>query len=275
MSWPRITVVTPTFNRAEYLEETILSVLDQDYPNLEYIIVDGGSTNDRVFEIIRKYEDRLAWWISEPDGGHAEAIRKGFDKATGEILAWLCSDDLYVIGALRAVGECFRNHPGAEVVYGNTNVVDAHTHFVRELRAVPYSRLAMFTHINLHQPSTFWTRALYEQVGGNVGGINFEYNIYEPNTDLFYRFANANAKFVFLRHPLSNARMHPEQVSFKENNKAIEYAHRACRRELRFWSKPGIFQVLKLVMRMRQIYYHLRQREISYMTAGLWNRIKR
>lgn len=274
MDWPKITIVTPTFNRMEFLEETILSVLNQDYPNLEYIIVDGGSSNPEVLEMIRKYEDRLAWWISEPDGGHAEAIRKGFHKATGEILAWLCSDDVYVPGALRAVGECFWNHPDADVVYGNTNVIDEHSHFVREFRAVPYSRLSLFTHINLHQPSTFWTRSLYERIGGKVGGANLEFNVYEPNVDLFLRFANANARFVFLRKLLSSARFHQGQVSVRELENAQEYAWIAQRRQFPFWSRPGIFHALKLTMRVRQIFYHLKQGEIGYMSTGLINRFR-
>src|SRR6267154_2378048 len=93
--WPRISIVTPSFNQGSYLEETIRSVLDQNYPNLEYVVVDGGST-DRSVEILQRYADRLAWWSSEPDGGQYAAINKGFKHTSGEIMAWINSDDKYL-----------------------------------------------------------------------------------------------------------------------------------------------------------------------------------
>src|SRR6218665_2201901 len=94
MNFPKISIVTPVFNRVEYLEQTILSVIDQGYPNLEYIVIDGGST-DGTLEIIKKYEDRIFYWTSEPDNGMYDAINKGFKKASGQIMAWINSDDLY------------------------------------------------------------------------------------------------------------------------------------------------------------------------------------
>src|SRR5262245_21335405 len=103
-AWPRITIVTPSYNQAPFLEETIRSVLLQGYPNLEYIIIDGGSSDGSV-ELMRRYEPWLAYWVSEPDGGQSEAINKGWCSATGTVTTWLSSDDIYTPGALKAVAE--------------------------------------------------------------------------------------------------------------------------------------------------------------------------
>ena len=104
--WPRISIVTPSYNQGQFIEETIRSVLQQGYPNLEYIIIDGGSTDNSV-EIIKKYEEYLTYWVSEPDDGQYDAINKGFSRATGEIMAWLNSDDMYVPWTFKTVAEIF------------------------------------------------------------------------------------------------------------------------------------------------------------------------
>ena len=134
-SRPKISIVTPSYNQAEFLERTILSVLNQNYPNLEYIIIDGGST-DSSAEIIKKYERYLTYWVSEPDDGQADAINKGFAKATGDILAWLNSDDLYLPGALLKVKESFQN-AGIAFLYGHSILVDKEDRVIRILYTLP------------------------------------------------------------------------------------------------------------------------------------------
>jgi glycosyltransferase involved in cell wall biosynthesis len=111
-TYPKISIVTPSFNQGRFIEKTILSVIEQDYPNLEYIIIDGGSTDESV-EVIKKYDQHLAYWVSEPDRGQSHAINKGFERATGEIFGWLNSDDWYHPGALKAVAEAFAANPEA------------------------------------------------------------------------------------------------------------------------------------------------------------------
>ncbi|HRY21099.1 MAG TPA: glycosyltransferase family 2 protein, partial [Flexilinea sp.] len=127
--FPFVSIVTPSFNQAEFLERTIQSVLSQDYPNLEYIIIDGGSTDGSV-EIIRKYENRLAYWVSEKDKGQTNAINKGFNRAKGEIFAWLNSDDIYEPGAIQAAVEALMSDPSLGFVYGDCNFIDSHDRII-------------------------------------------------------------------------------------------------------------------------------------------------
>ena len=115
MNNPTVSIITPSFNQAAYLEQTLCSVLDQSYPHIEYLVVDGGST-DASPAIIQRYASRLAWWVSEPDHGQAEGLNKGLQRASGEIIAWLNSDDLYLPGTLHRVARFFQQHPDVDVV---------------------------------------------------------------------------------------------------------------------------------------------------------------
>lgn len=164
MSLPKITVVTPSLNQGRFLEETILSVLGQQYPNLEYVILDGGSTDGSV-GIIRKYESSLAWWISEKDGGQAAAINSGFARASGDILCWLNSDDMYLPGTLLHIAA--RLDPAkSELLFGNC------LHFIED-SAITYGSSVRQKHAEtdlmltdyIIQPSTFWTRKAWERTG--------------------------------------------------------------------------------------------------------------
>ncbi len=119
---PLVSIITPTFNQAKYIEDTILSVRNQDYPRIEHIVIDGSST-DGTLDLLRKYEDKLTW-ISEKDHGQADAINKGFRKATGDIYGWVNSDDLYVPGAIRTVVEHFNAHPEDSFIYGDCEALD-------------------------------------------------------------------------------------------------------------------------------------------------------
>jgi glycosyltransferase involved in cell wall biosynthesis len=184
MTLPRISVVTPSYNQARFLGETLASVHSQNYPNLQHIVIDGGST-DGSQEIIRSYADRLDHWVSEPDQGQTHALVKGFAHADGEVLCWLNSDDLFEPGALHQVGEFFRSNPEARAVYGDALLVDIAGQPLNLKREHPFSRFIWLYDYNyLPQPSTFWRRDLYEEVGGLDPSFDLA-----MDADLWIRFA--------------------------------------------------------------------------------------
>ncbi|MEM0997668.1 MAG: glycosyltransferase family 2 protein [Bacteroidota bacterium] len=169
--YPRITVVTVNYNLAPFLEEAMRSVLDQEYPNLEYIVVDGGST-DGSQEIIQKYEDRLAWWVSEPDEGQYDALQKGFARATGEILCWLNSDDLFHRRSLFTVAEIFGQYPEVEWLMGFPTEYAPDGSCVHRI-TLPWARWSRRRYLTydfqfIQQESTFWRRSLWEKAGGKL-----------------------------------------------------------------------------------------------------------
>jgi glycosyltransferase involved in cell wall biosynthesis len=207
-SWPRISVVTPSYNQGRFLERTILSVLRQYYPNLEYIIVDGGSTDESV-DIIRKYKEHLAYWVSEKDKGQADAIRKGFARSTGQILAYLNSDDVYLPGTLSQVAEIFKNNASVQVLYGNEYRLNEFDEIVGEGRLTPYfpalSKFGLvYGGFGIYQPASFWTREIYDR----AGPIDPSF-VHCMDNDLFARFAFANASFKFAREFWAGFRIHP------------------------------------------------------------------
>lgn len=179
---PRITVVTPSFNQGEFLEATIRSVLDQHYPNLEYLVLDGGSSDDSV-AIIERYAPHLTYWHSRKDNGQADAIRTGFEMATGEILCWLNSDDIFLPNALLTVGNFFARHPRVDVLYGNRFTIDREGN-VTGRHVWPW--LLTKYHWALGQPlaqeCTFWRREIYDRAGG-VDASKF----FIMDYDLFFR----------------------------------------------------------------------------------------
>ncbi len=166
MTLPKITVVTPSYNQGKFLEQTIKSVLDQDYPNLEYIIMDGGSTDNSV-EIIKKYEQNLAYWQSQPDGGQSTAINAGFQRATGEIFCWLNSDDQFCPNTLKIVGNYFISHLDRDWVGGGgiIRVLNGEERIILPKNIDFESFLYRWAENCVCQPSIFWRKALWTRIG--------------------------------------------------------------------------------------------------------------
>lgn len=198
----KITVVTPSYNQAPFLEETIKSVLDQDYPDLEYIIVDGGST-DGSEEIIRKYAGQLAWWVSEKDRGQTDAINKGFARATGDVLAWLNSDDTYLPGALNAAAKVLSAHPEAGLVYGDANYIDEAGRVIGRFPAAQtdYARLRR-GYVHVPQQSAFFRAELWRKVGPLDPSFYFAMDY-----DLWVRLAR-EAPVIYTPKLWANFRLH-------------------------------------------------------------------
>ena len=156
-----VSIITPSYNQAAYLEQTILSVLDQDYARIEYIVIDGGSTDDSP-KIIEKYGERLAFRVSEKDQGQADAINKGFARASGDILAWLNSDDYYLAGAVSAAVEIFNDNPDAVLVYGNMLAVDEHGRTFNTLNYKQLSLEDLLCFQIIGQPAVFMRRSVLD-----------------------------------------------------------------------------------------------------------------
>lgn len=165
LSWPRITIITPSFNQATFLERTILSVLEQKYPNLEYIVIDGGSSDGSV-DIIRKYENRLAFWVSEPDLGQAHAINKGLKRATGDWVSWQNSDDIFYLEAFMRVAQTAIQYTQAQLIIGDINLIDEQDSVIREMRYVrPTYESLLAEGMVLTNQAAFWRRSLHARIG--------------------------------------------------------------------------------------------------------------
>ena len=183
--WPKISIVTPSYNQGQFIEETIRSVLLQNYPNLEYIIMDGGSTDESV-EIIRKYEAWLKYWVSERDGGQSDAIAKGFSRSSGYIMAWLNSDDLYESNAITiAAKHLMSNKCG--MVYGDRNIVDEDSNIITRVCYMPFFRWQLKFRCGIAQETAFWLKNVYERVGGV--DINLHYAM---DYDLWWKISSVS-----------------------------------------------------------------------------------
>jgi len=226
---PKISIVTPSLNQGMFLEQTICSVLDQGYPNLEYIIIDGGS-RDNSKEIIQKYEKHLSFWCSEPDDGHYAAVNKGFTQATGEIFAWLNSDDMYCPWALRTVASVFSQLQDIQWLTTLSPLLWDSEGFCYCADSIPgFAKRSFLNGSNIpwdgpwtiQQESTFWRRSLWE----TTGGLNLEYQL-AADFDLWCRFY-MQTDLYGLNSPLAGFRVHKNQRSHQ-----IEVYREEARRSL-------------------------------------------
>jgi len=202
---PRISIVTPSYNQADMLERTIKSVLCQNYPNLQYVIQDGGSTDESV-KVIRKYEDKLHYWESRADAGQSHAIELGFKHTDGEVMGWLNSDDILMPGSLWQLARFFNRHPNVDVAFGHRMIIDEWDQkigqWVLPANTHHYLKYADY----LAQESVYWTRRIWDRVGGIDRSFRFA-----MDWDLFLRFQGSFAKFKRIKHFIGAFRIHDSQ----------------------------------------------------------------
>jgi glycosyltransferase involved in cell wall biosynthesis len=212
---PLITVVTPSYNQGRYIRETVESVLSQDYPNIEYWVIDGGST-DTTHAILREYEsDRRFHWLSEPDKGQADAVNKGWRRARGQILGWLNSDDTYLPGALTAQAGALIAHPGAGVVYGDALFTDAMGHNLSRYHSRPFDR-RRFLHLSaIPQPSALLRREVVERCGWL--DTHLEYAL---DYDLFLRLM-WETSFVYTGALVATYRLHDDSKTVDGHDRML------------------------------------------------------
>jgi glycosyltransferase involved in cell wall biosynthesis len=252
---PTISLVTPAFAHGRFLERTICSVLAQHYPRLEYFVQDGGST-DETLDVLRAYDELLDGWASEPDAGQADAINRGFQRTTGEIMGWLNSDDLLLPGALAYVAQYFAAHPEIDIVYGDRLIIDESDGEIGAWILPRHDDNALMLADYVPQETLFWRRDIWKAAGGRVDP-DFGYAL---DWDLLLRFQKAGANIVHLPRFLGAFRVYEAQKTLANHAVGIEECDRL---RLRVHARPlpaeEVARRLRPYLR-RQVLVHTRYR---------------
>lgn len=268
VKWPRISIVTPSLNQGQFLEEAIHSVLSQGYPNLEYIVIDGGSTDGSV-EIIKKYEKYLSFWISEKDEGYADAINKGLQKSTGEILGWLNADDRYAKGTFIKITETFRKHPDGIVVHGNRILIDQNGKVTGWSCLPPFDpSRSIYT---VCSETAFWRRSAMSRVGVLNSELQFA-----ADFEFFCRlYQSGGGKFIKLNEFLGYFRSHPKSKTSRFAQVLQEEAKREWTRLFGSGHQYGEVVVRRsFVHRALDLFFHPGLVGIPYLSNRFSKRFK-
>ena len=262
--WPRISIVTPSFNQGQYIEETIRSVLLQNYPNLEYIVMDAGST-DGTRAVLERYAPWLSHWVSERDEGQSDAIARGFELASGDIIAWLGSDDLYLPGALKWVATAHIEQPDIGFICGETNLdqgvgSSAWSEFRYKNAKPTFLRLIACGQI-IQQPGTFWTMQAYRATAGVDRELQFCMDY-----DLFIKLSKVSAA-SYVDHEVAWMRIHPEAKSARLNHVQRKESLAIVERELR--ARPAPIWYLCALSYIHAIRYVIRTPLFSWGEKAL------
>ena len=258
--YPRITIITPSFNQAQFLERTILSVLNQDYPNLEYIIIDGGSTDGSI-EIIKKYEKNIMYWISEKDGGQSQAINNGLKRATGEWLAWQNSDDIFYPGTFHALADAAKKNCQSSLIIGNMNLIDEYDHIINDLKYVaPTYQSLLVEGMVLTNQAAFWRRSIHEKIGYLNENLHYGFDF-----EWFLRVLQIGLA-THVNQTWGGLRMHSQtKTSQFQDLFAQEYAHI---RKGRLTSRTQL-----RLYQLRRCYLMLARGDFAYILRGIRRRL--
>jgi glycosyltransferase involved in cell wall biosynthesis len=214
--WPKISIVTPSFNQGGFIEETIRSVVMQGYPNLEYFIIDGGST-DNTIDILKKYDNSITKWVSEPDRGQTHAINKGIGYAKGDIIAYICSDDFYIQGSFKTAALYFAGHPEVAMIYGNLIHINKQGEVIEKVKNndFDYDQLLSWI-LYIPQPSTFLRRTVIQEIG-----------LFDEHLDLAMDFdywirVGLNHKIHHISEYLACDRVYPETKTLSKYSDSID-----------------------------------------------------
>lgn len=209
MKHPKISVVTPSFNQGQFLERTIVSVLEQEYPNLEYIIIDGGSKDNSV-DIIKKYEKHLKYWASEKDQGQSHAVNKGLRRATGDIIGWINSDDIYYADAFLHAARIFEAHPEVDIVFANYNFIDEKDAVLRTRKEIPYDYDTYLWSKGCYHANCagFFRKRCFDSFGLLREDLHFGMDY-----ELYLRFGKNNCTFKHVKEIWGGYRLHEASKS--------------------------------------------------------------
>jgi carbamoyltransferase len=258
-AWPKISIVTPSYNQGLFLERTIASVLGQNYPSLEYMVIDGDSTDSSI-ETIKKYQDDLEYWVSEPDRGQTHAINKGLAHSSGEIMNWLNSDDVLRPDALRTIAEAFRRYPEADFVYGDCDLIDATgKHLIRQYSPEFNGGVMVYGRSIASQPACFWRRSAWEDLGPLDESYNFCMDM-----EYWIRAVMAGCQFRLVHHPLAATRIH-EGTKTSSIREQLALEHREILNRYGLLPFPNRDVVNSLIYRLSVL---------AYKAVGLWCRLK-
>lgn len=258
----QISIIIPSFNQAQYLEQTILSIINQNIENIEIIVMDGGSTDGSV-DIIKKYSDKLAYWVSEPDRGQSHAINKGFARAKGDIIAWLNSDDLYLPNTLSTVLERFKSNPDVDLIYGDVINFDE-TEKEQYYKVAEFEPYDFLSRVSIHQPAVFWRKHVFEKIGFLDETLHYVMD-YDYWMRIFFRFNTLK-----IDKPLAKFRVH--SASKTSSNPPKMYLE--WRKVLsRFFQSVAdaqelkIFETLKILDNPNNISFEIKNRDFCIKKA--------
>lgn len=248
--YPKISIVTPSYNQGGFIKSTIESVLNQNYPNIEYIVQDGGST-DQTIEVLLSMNRENFCWTSNTDAGQADAINKGFEKTSGEIMAWLNSDDLVLPGTLFFIADFFQKNPEVDVIYGNRILINEYEEKIGEWVLPGHDPNVLDYCDYIPQETLFWRRSLWEKIGGNLD-VNFKFAM---DWDLLIRMKKVNANFRHIPRFLGCFRVHEFQktsaqindVGQKEMNIILKRIHHDVPENQTIYSKISAFLVRHII----------------------------